>query len=134
MIKQQEDDNYSVIDKIYLIQMKQNINILLKHLKTMISNDWKIQRFLLNIQIICSMSIKTLKSKAFNHPSLFLPPPPPPHPSKKKKNKCKVLIVFNGMAAAMISSEKLNQIVTELFVKGSQRFYRTILFCSTKGF
>ena len=38
------------------------------------------------------------------------------------------------MAAAMISSEKLNQIVTELFVKGSQRFYRTILFCSTKRF
>ena len=63
-----------------------------------------------------------------------LPPPPPPHPPKKTKNKCKVLIVFNGMAAAMISSEKLNQIVTELFVKGSQRFYRTILFCSTKGF
>ena len=42
MIKQQEDDNYSVIDKICLIQMKQNINILLKHFKTMISNDWKI--------------------------------------------------------------------------------------------
>ena len=132
MIKQQEDDNYSVIDKIYLIQMKQNMNILLKHLKTMISNDWKSQRFLLNIQIICSMSIKTLKSQAFNHPSLLSPPPP--HPPKKNKNKCKVLIVFNGMAAAMISSEKLNQIVTELFVKGSQRFYRTILFCSTKGF
>ena len=73
------------------------------------------------------MSIKTLKSKAFNHPTRPAPPP-------KKKNKFKVLIVFNGMAAAMISSEKLNQIVTELFVKGSQRFYRTILFCSTKRF
>ena len=34
-IKQQDDDNYSAIDEIYMLraQMKQNINILLKNVK-----------------------------------------------------------------------------------------------------
>ena len=45
LIKQQDDDNYSVIDKNMLrIQMKKNINILLKIEKTVVLNDWKIQR------------------------------------------------------------------------------------------
>ena len=34
------------------IQIKQNINILLKTVKTLMLNDWKIERLLLNIQII----------------------------------------------------------------------------------
>ena len=42
------------------IQMKQNINILLKNVKIMEAS--KIQRLSLNIQIICRMSIKMLKS------------------------------------------------------------------------
>ena len=42
------------------IQMKQNINILLNNVKIMEAS--KIQRLSLNIQIICRMSIKMLKS------------------------------------------------------------------------
>ena len=53
-IKQQDDDNYSSIDKIYMlrIQIKQNINISLKTVKTLMLNGWKIERLVLNIQII----------------------------------------------------------------------------------
>ena len=53
-INQQDDDNYSSIDKIYMlrIQIKQNINISLKTVKTLMLNGWKIERLVLNIQII----------------------------------------------------------------------------------
>lgn len=53
-IKQQDHDNYSSIDKIYMlrIQIKQNINISLKTVKTLMLNGWKIERLVLNIQII----------------------------------------------------------------------------------
>ena len=52
LIKQQDDDNYSVIDKIMLrIQMKKNINILLKIEKTVVLNDWKIQRLFFSIWV-----------------------------------------------------------------------------------
>ena len=32
--------------------------------------------------------------------------------------KCKILIVFDDMIANMINNEKLNQVVTELFIRG----------------
>ena len=61
LIKQQDDYNYSVIDKIYLYLKDPNerkANILLKNVKTVVSNDWEMQRLLSNFQIICRMSIK----------------------------------------------------------------------------
>ena len=42
--------------------MKQNINVLFKNVKTVVSSDWKIQGLLLNTQIICRMSIEILNS------------------------------------------------------------------------
>ena len=47
---------------MFRIHMKQNINILLKKVKEVILNDWKIQSLLSNIPIIPRMSIKTRKS------------------------------------------------------------------------
>ena len=44
------------------IQIMPNITILLKDAEAGVVNNWKIQKFSLNIQIICKMSIKTLKS------------------------------------------------------------------------
>ena len=32
--------------------------------------------------------------------------------------KCKILIVFDDLVANMINNEKLNPVVTELFIKG----------------
>ena len=71
------------------IKMRQNINILLQHIKTVVLKDWKTQNILLNLQIKCSMSINTSKSKS-------------------------ILIVFENMIADMISNKKLNQRVTDL--------------------
>ena len=34
--------------------------------------------------------------------------------------KCKILIVFDDMITNMISNKKLNQVVTELFIKGKK--------------
>ena len=42
--------------------MKQNIDILLTNVKALVSKNRTIQRLLLNIQIICWMSIKILES------------------------------------------------------------------------
>ena len=47
-----------------LIQMMQNINMLLKNIKILVLKSMKIQGLLLNIQIICKMSIKILTSTA----------------------------------------------------------------------
>ena len=47
-----------------LIQMMQNINMLLNNIKILVLKSMKIQRLLLNIQIICKMSIKILTSTA----------------------------------------------------------------------
>ena len=46
---------------ILKIQRKQNINILLTNVKTLVLIYGAIQRFSLNIQIICKMSIEILK-------------------------------------------------------------------------
>ena len=53
--------------------------------------------------------------------------------------KCKILIAFDDMIADMLSNEKLNPIVTELFIRGrkldiSLFFYYTVLFCCTKKY
>ena len=42
--------------------MKQNFDILITKVKALVSKNRAIQRLLLNIQIICRMSIKILKS------------------------------------------------------------------------
>ena len=47
-----------------LIQMMQNINMLLNNIKILVLKSMKIQGLLLNIQIICKMSIKILTSTA----------------------------------------------------------------------
>ena len=43
------------------IQMMQNINVLLKNVKTVVLNDWKIRRLLLKIKIIYRISIKNIE-------------------------------------------------------------------------
>ena len=65
MIKQEDDGDYSIIDKIHLYvkdPYKVKYQYLNKKRKKMVLRISKIQRFLLNIQIICRVSIKTLKS------------------------------------------------------------------------
>ena len=57
-----------------------------------------ILKLLWNILMICKMSTKTLKI----------------NPIKKRK----VLIIFDDMIADMINNNKLNPIVTELFIRG----------------
>ena len=52
--------------------------------------------------------------------------------------KCKILIVFDDMIADMISSIKLNPVVTETFIRGrklyiSGCFYYATLFYCTKS-
>ena len=53
-----------LIKPIYILKiyMKQNIDILLTNVKALVSKNRTIQRLLLNIQIICWMSIKILES------------------------------------------------------------------------
>ena len=53
LIKQHDDDDYSIIDKFYLY-----VNILLKKHEKIL----KVQRLLLNIQLICRMFIKIMMS------------------------------------------------------------------------
>ena len=52
--------------------------------------------------------------------------------------KGKILIVFDDMIADMLSNKKLNLIVTELFIRGTNwtflLFYYTILFCCSKTY
>ena len=57
-----------------------------------------ILKLLLNTQMICKMFIKILKNTI------------------QEKNK--VLIVFNDMIADMINNNKLNPVLTELFIRG----------------
>ena len=40
LIKQQDDDDYSIIDKILKIHTKKNLNILLKNAKIMVLKIW----------------------------------------------------------------------------------------------
>ena len=53
--------------------------------------------------------------------------------------KCKVFIVFDGTISDMISNKKLNQIVTELYIRAKKTkdfycFYHAILFHCTKRY
>ena len=56
-------------------------------------------KFLLSIQIICTMFIKNINEY---------------NPDKERK----ILIGFDDMIADMINNKKLNSIVTELFIRG----------------
>ena len=56
-------------------------------------------KLLLNIQLICKMSTKTLKITM-------------------QEKKRKILIVFDDMIADMINNKRLNPTVTELFIRG----------------
>ena len=60
-----------------------------------------IQKLLLNIQVICMMFIKILKKYNL-------------------ARKLKTLIVFDDMIADIINNEKLNPVVTELFIRGKK--------------
>ena len=49
------------------------------------------------------------------------------------------MIIFDDMVAGMLSNEKLNPVVTELFIKGRKLniflfFFNKILFCCTKKY
>ena len=56
--------------------------------------------------------------------------------------KLKILIVFNDMIAGMLSDQKLNPIVTELFIRSRKLnislaffvLFYTILFCCAKNY
>ena len=55
----------------------------------------------------------------------------------EKNNSNKILMVFDDVTAAMLSNEKINSIVTELFVRGRKHFscfYHTFLFCCSKKY
>ena len=60
-----------------------------------------ILKLLWNIQMICKKYLKKNKFEDYN-------------PIKKRK----ILIVFDDMIADMINNNKLNPIVTELFIRG----------------
>ena len=62
----------------------------------------KIQRPLLNIDLVCRMSIQILKS------------------TNQIENSCKLLILFNDVIANLISNRKLDQKITELFIRGTK--------------
>ena len=59
LIKQRNDDNYTIIDKNY-VSVKDPIKV--KYYKKKHEKFVKIQRLLLNIQMIWRMSIKILRS------------------------------------------------------------------------
>ena len=53
--------------------------------------------------------------------------------------KHKILIVFDDMISNMVSNNKLNLLVTELFIRGENAkhlscFYYIILFCCSKQY
>ena len=60
----------------------------------------KIQRPLLNIDLVCRMSIQILKS------------------ANQIEHVCKRLKLFNDVIANLISNKKPDQIITELFIRG----------------
>ena len=71
-------------------------------------------KLLLNIQMICKMSIKILMITI-------------------REKKRKVLIVFNDMIADMINNNKLNPILTELFIRG-RKLNISIVFITQPSF
>ena len=60
LIKYQDDDDYRIVDEIHLYvkdPYEAKKQYLVKKRQKMVLKIWKIQRFLLNIQIICRMFI-----------------------------------------------------------------------------
>ena len=84
------------------IEMNQSINVLLKNVKTVVLNDSKIQRLLLNIQIIMRDVPKNIEQY---------------NPGKK----CNLFTVFQDVVADIISNKKINQIVTQLLTGGRKQ-------------
>ena len=103
LIKQQDDDDYSVIDKIYLhvkypneakyhYLIKKRENSGLKRVKNPVV---ALTEYSNNIQGVYRNIKECIPSR-----------------------KCNVLLVFDNMIANMTNNKKINQIVTELFFKG----------------
>ena len=83
------------------IEMNQSINVL-KNVKTVVLNDSKIQRLLLNIQIIMRDVPKNIEQY---------------NPGKK----CNLFTVFQDVIADIINNKKINQIVTQLLTGGRKQ-------------
>ena len=65
LLKQQDHYGYSITDKTYLFvkdPYEAKYQYLIYKMKKMVLKIWKIQRLLLNIQIICRIFIKILMS------------------------------------------------------------------------
>ena len=65
LIKQQDNEDYSIIYKIYFYvkdPYEAKYQYLIKKVKIILLKIWKIQRLLLNVQIICRIFIEILKS------------------------------------------------------------------------
>ena len=73
------------------------------YINILVLKNMKIQRPLLNIDLVCRMSIQILKS------------------TNQIENACKLLILFNDVIANLISNRKLDQIITELFIRGTKQ-------------
>ena len=80
---------------ILRILMKQNINVLPKKVKEMFLKIWKIQKHLLNLQIICKISIKVSQSITLAENSMHL----------------------KSLTIQLLVYKKFNPPVTELFIR-----------------
>ena len=102
LIKQQEDDVYSIIDKIYLCVKdpnKANYQYLIKKRE--------------------NNGLKNLKDpKAFIEYSNNMQDVYQNIDEYNASRKCFVLIAFDNMIADIISNKRLSPVVTELFIRG----------------
>ena len=94
-------NNQADIDKIYLYAKdpyEARYQYLINKREKVGLDHFKDPKALWNIQMICKMFTKILKE----------------NPGKKRK----ISIVFDDMIADMINNEKLNPVLTELFIRG----------------
>ena len=114
LIKQQDNDNHSIIDKTYL------------YIKD--SNDAKYQYFIKKCKYNCLKNPKDLKAfieRSNNMQNIY-------ENIKEYKycRKCNVLIVFDDMITDMISNIKLSPIITELFFRRRKLNISTVFITS----
>ena len=110
MIKQQDDGNYSVIDKIYLYIKDPSgakYQYLLKKREKNDTENLKNSKAL--IDYLNNMQDANKNIEEYN-----------------PDRQCNLLTVFDDMIADMISSNKLNQILTELFIRGRKLNISTV--------
>ena len=110
MIKQQDDGNYSVIDKIYLYIKDPSgakYQYLLKKCEKNDTENLKNSKAL--IDYLNNMQDANKNIEEYN-----------------PDRQCNLLTVFDDMIADMISSNKLNQILTELFIRGRKLNISTV--------